>query len=314
MNTFADRLFHRMKLSRTPLVVGIDPRIEFIPSFVVKEADRTTKTTEEFVFNIFRSYYGKALEVLAEKVPAIKPNIAFFEQYGIGGLRAFSFICSEARERSLLVIGDCKRGDIGSTAEAYAHAFLAPLKHGRHSFSDFQVDALTVNPFLGYETLEPFVAACEESGSGIFVLVRTSNAGSGDIQRLRTKSNDQAVSDKIATWLGENSIRLKGACGLSGLGAVVGAHHGNEGEHLRTLMPTNLFLIPGFGAQGASVQEASALLGKDGYAGIINASRAIFHGLFTAEKTPQSCSEEEWRDLFVAKLEETVLSLPPLSS
>lgn len=303
MTTFADRLHNRIDSCGTVLVAGLDPRTDQIPQFILAEADKVTSTSEDFVYESLFRYYQKSLLLLAEEVPAVKPNIAFFEQYGLGGVRAFSSLCSLARELKLLVVGDCKRGDIGMTAEAYARAYLSPRSfHGRLTTS-FQVDALTVNPFLGFETLEPFISCCEEAGGGLFVLVRTSNPGSGDIQKLRLNgSSDLTVSGHLADWIGQHAQRLKGQCGLSGLGAVVGAQYRQEAEQLRSLMPNSYFLIPGFGAQGASGEDAAAVLGAR-RVGLINASRALFHDIYQEGTHPATVDESTWLRLFSEQLQ-----------
>lgn len=303
MTTFADRLHNRIDSCGTVLVAGLDPRSDQIPQFVLAEADKVTSSTEDFVYESLFRYYQKSLLLLAEEVPAVKPNIAFFEQYGLGGVRAFASLCSLARELKLLVVGDCKRGDIGMTAEAYARAYLAPRSfHGRFTNS-FQVDALTVNPFLGFETLEPFISCCEEAGGGLFILIRTSNPGSGDIQKLSLKGpSDSTVSSHIADWIGQNAQRLRGQCGLSGLGAVVGAQHRQEGAHLRSLMPNSYFLIPGFGAQGASGEDAATVLGEQ-RAGLINASRALFHDMYREGMHPTTVDEATWLRQFGEQLQ-----------
>lgn len=222
-------------------------------------------------------------------------------------MSSFARLCSLARERGLLVIVDAKRGDIGSTAEAYARAYLS-----EDSTNGFYADALTVNPFLGFDTLEPFIKICEERGKGIFVLVQTSNAGAKDIEGLR--SDGRTVSERIADYLAENAQRLVGSSGWSGLGAVVGATYPAEAEALRKRMPNNLFLIPGYGAQGGTAKDAvvsflpslqgnaegpSLTMRKQG--GLVNASRALLQGTpHTAEEyfqLIQSNTDKLSRDL-----------------
>lgn len=273
---FADRLSAAIDRTRSPLVVGFDPQLEKFPRFVMDEADRDSNSTEEMVFLALTSFYLQAIVALRGKIPAVKPNIAFFEQYGIGGLRAFARICSLAREHGLLVVADAKRGDIGSTAEAYSRAFLGKCSVRGREIQGFDADAVTVNPFLGFDTLEPFLDQCGANERGIFVLVRTSNPGSGAVQGVQSKETNEVVSDTIARWLGDNAGRLLGASGRSGLGAVVGATYPGEAVALRRLMPTNYFLIPGYGAQGGTAADAVAGFDEKGGGGLINVSRGMF--------------------------------------
>jgi orotidine-5'-phosphate decarboxylase len=303
MTTFADRLHNRIKSCNTVLVAGLDPRSDQIPQFIIAEAAHVSSSSEDFIYESLFRYYRRSLSLLAEGVPAVKPNIAFFEQYGLGGIRAFASLCSLARELGLLVVGDCKRGDIGATAEAYARAYLAPRSFNGRATNSFQVDALTVNPFLGFETLEPFIGCCEEAGAGVFILIRTSNPGSGDIQKLALRnSSDSTISSHIAEWVGQHSHRLKGRCGLSGLGAVVGAQHRQEAQHLRSLMPNSYFLIPGFGAQGASGDDAAAVIGVQ-QAGLINTSRSLFHEMYQGGASPSTVDEATWLRQFSEQLQ-----------
>jgi orotidine-5'-phosphate decarboxylase len=180
------------------------------------------------------------------RVAAIKPNIAFFEQYGLPGLSAFPRLCDAARERSIPVIADAKLGDIGSTAAAYSAASLCGVSVGSRTMRAFHCDALTINPFLGFDTLEPFLKDAQECGEGPFILVQTSNPGAKALQGLRAEG--VSVSEHVARWVAENAQKLQGACGWSGVGAVVGASYPDEARKLREVMPRSIFLIPRLGA------------------------------------------------------------------
>jgi len=271
---FADRLHSKIKKNKSVIVAGLDPRPDKFPAFVLEEAARKSSAKEEELYEAFKTLYGSSLETLQDSIAAIKPNIAFFEQYGVAGIRAFSWVCKRAKELDILVIADAKRGDIGSTAEAYSAAFLGQSTFSGTTETTYDADALTINPFLGFDTVETFLKDCLEYGKGIFVLVKTSNPGSSDIQNL--KENGVSVSERIAEWLNQNSTQLKGECGYSGLGAVVGATYPEEARHLRSLMPGNYFLIPGYGAQGGTARDAVAGFSTDGGAAVINISRALF--------------------------------------
>ncbi len=281
---FSDLCITRSQQTRSVLLAGCDPVIETFPKFLHEAASAGSTGRAEFVGRILDQFSDIFTAAIAGRVPAIKPNIAFFEQYGLPGVTSFARLCSLAKERGLLVIVDAKRGDIGSTAEAYARAFL-----GEESAQGFYADALTVNPFLGFDTLDPFIKVCEERGKGIFVLVQTSNPGAKDIEGLR--SEDRTVSERIADFLSEKADRLMGRSGWSGLGAVVGATYPADAEALRKRMPNNLFLIPGYGAQGGTAKDAvvsfvssvqkdpnSDITIEFKQGGVVNASRALLQG------------------------------------
>jgi orotidine-5'-phosphate decarboxylase len=265
---FIDKLINNISANGSILCAGFDPDITLFPEEAYQSAVKAA-SDEEALFTILTKSYGKLLEQLAPHIAALKPNIAFFEQYGIGGLRALSRIIQFARELSVPVILDVKRGDIGSTAEAYARAYLAPSQFQKNKIADFEADAITVNPFLGLDSLEPFLAACKDNGKGMFVLVKTSNPGSKDFQI-------EAAATKLTSWLAANAPALSGSRGFSGLGAVIGATHPEEAQHFRSLLPKNWFLIPGYGAQGASAKDAVAGLNEQLLGGVVNVSRGLF--------------------------------------
>lgn len=294
MTNFADHLSGTMKRNNSVLCAGFDPRIERIPAVFHAEASRLENAQQDFYEVCLRSFYTAAIDTLRESIAAVKPNIAFFEQYGIGGLKALQWICRYAKEAGLPVILDAKRGDIGSTAEAYAKAYF-PDPNKAHAPPFLEVDAVTVNPFLGFDTIEPFLKVCEDSGRGIFVLVRTSNPGAADIEAVRGVDGS-SVSERIAAWLAENSERLMGNCGFSGLGAVVGASDPKEAKHLRELLPKTQFLIPGYGAQGGSAADALAGLirREDGTlaGGVVNSSRGITLTFSDLDLTATKAAEE----------------------
>lgn len=253
---FADRLQASIKSRNSFLVAGFDPQLEALPRFVREEAARQ-RTSAESVRWALSTFHHQALIALHQQVAAIKPNIAFFEQYGSPGLEALHEICAEAKNLNLPVIIDGKRSDIGNTAAAYSRTFLGKSKFFSESSAVLDVDALTVSPYLGFDTLEPFMKDCLEYGKGIYVLVKTSNPGSKALQDL-VISDGRKVSEVVADWLGEQAVKLQGTSGYSSLGAVVGATYPEEAKKLRARMPNNLFLIPGMGAQGGDAAQAIA--------------------------------------------------------
>jgi orotidine-5'-phosphate decarboxylase len=279
MTTFADRLQASIVSSNSFLVAGCDPVLEKLPPFLLDDAQRVSKSDSELIETALSRFGDIFLAAVTGKVAAIKPNIAFFEQYGLPGLNAFKRLCDSIRGARIPLIIDAKRGDIGSTAAAYSAAFLSgvAIRGSRHVA--FECDALTINPFLGFDTLEPFVADCEKYGKGLFILLQTSNPGAKDIQGL--ESRGKTVSGHIAEWLATNAQRLTGECGYSGLGAVVGASYPDEARALRDILPTTFFLMPGFGAQGAGADDATAGFAKsNGTPGgaLVNVSRGLLEG------------------------------------
>ena len=259
---FFDRLEAARRERGSLLCVGIDPRLERMPAEVTAgqggDAER-----------ILTRFGTELLEHAGPHAACFKPQIAFFEAHGLAGLKAFAAICTEARRRGLLVIGDVKRGDIGSTAEAYARAFLEPG-------GDLEVDAITVNPYLGADALQPFVDAAARHGKGIYVLVRTSNPGGADLQELVTGDDGLRLFQRTAAMvrtIGEP--HRSSTTGLSCVGAVVGATTPEALRALRGEMPDTPFLVPGYGAQGGTAADVVAAFRADGSGAVVNASRSI---------------------------------------
>ena len=272
-NNFADRLIKSIYTKGNSCIVGLDPRLELIPNFIIK--DSRYKTVDEQIIDVISNFNILILDIIKDEVPAVKPQIAFYEQYGLPGLIAFQKTIEAARERGLLVIVDAKRNDIGSTAAAYANAFLGKSNILGQKKNIFNVDALTVNPFLGIETIIPFLEVCKEYGKGIFVLVKTSNKGSGDIQDKILKSSDNKAYIDIAKKVNKIGNELVGREGYSSIGAVVGATYPGAAEELRTILNNNIFLVPGYGAQGATGKDIVNCFNTDNLGAIINASRSI---------------------------------------
>jgi len=262
MTPFFDRLEAIRQERHTTLCVGIDPRLDRLPDEIRREAG-------DGVEDLLAGFGIEILELVAEHAACVKPQIAFFEAHGLAGLRAYATVVREARRRGVPVIGDVKRGDIGSTASAYAAGHLRPG-------GDLEVDAITVNPYLGADALAPFVEAATAAGKGVYVLVRTSNPGARDLQELRVEEDGrrffEATADLVAS-LGAGSVSAE--TGLSAVGAVVGATAPAAGAALRQRLPSTAFLVPGYGAQGASARDVAATHRHDGSGVVVNASRSI---------------------------------------
>ncbi len=270
---FATKLNEQIKLKNTRVCVGLDPRLEWLPEKIkneaVKEHGRTFLAA------------GKAIEVFNEEVidavipyaAVIKLQIASFEQYGPAGLAAFENAVRYAHKQGLLVIVDAKRGDIGITAQAYANSLLGRTDLFGKEEPCYDLDAMTVNPFLGEDSILPFIETAEKYGKGIFILVKTSNPGSKDIQDL--KINDKTVSEIVAELVGKYAGKKLDKNGYSDIGAVVGATYPDEAKILRKKMPHSVFLVPGFGPQGGSLSGIVNFFNDDGLGAIISSSREI---------------------------------------
>jgi orotidine-5'-phosphate decarboxylase len=259
MAPFADRLIEGIRAKDSRCIVGLDPRIDQMPAFV------SSGGTREAICGAITEFHELVLDAVADLVPAVKPQLAFFEQYGVAGMQAFENTVRAARQRGLLVIADGKRNDISSTAEAYANAYLGE--------DAFDCDALTVTPYLGRDSLVPFVEACKKRGKGLFVVLKTSNPGSKDFQDQRLETTGRPLYESIASALNELGGDLVGESGYSSVGAVIGATFPEEGRRLRQLMPKAQILVPGYGAQGGSARAAAECFNDDGLGAIVSSSR-----------------------------------------
>ena len=272
MHNFADRLIESIRRKKSCVCVGLDPRLDLIPKEITSKASSESQAIYEF---------NKAIiDIVKDDVVAVKPQSAFFEQYGWPGIQALDHIINYAQEKGLIVILDVKRSDIASTAEAYANAYFK----GR----DISVDAITVNPYLGIDSLEPFIKLCDEQGKGLFVLVKTSNPGSNDFQDALPKYN-RKLNELVAEKVGDAGKKLRGKEGYSSVGAVVGATFPAEEKAIRQIMPKTIFLVPGYGAQGAKAADLKDYFNKGGLGALINAARSIIY----AYKEPKAAN---WQD------------------
>ncbi|MCL1895276.1 MAG: orotidine-5'-phosphate decarboxylase [Clostridiales bacterium] len=314
-----DRLIERIETLGAPIVVGLDPAPGIVPEKLFSEAAKKFGETPEAAAFALLRFNREIIDAVADIVPAVKPNIAFYERYGLDGIRAYIMTVEYAMGRGLMVIGDVKRGDIGSTAAAYAGHIEPSLLFGR-KFEIWNEDAVTLNPYLGADSIGPFLDAARGRDKGIFILVRTSNAGSADIQELLVcspgigagKENNagagkaQATAGKAQATAGKAQVTagkaqaplyehvaalvsawgegegLMGSCGYSKVGAVVGATGPAAGARLREIMPHTFFLVPGYGAQGAGAGDVKHFFDAEGRGAIVNSSRGII-GAWKAE-------------------------------
>lgn len=259
--------------------MGLDPDLQRFPAEFAAARDPLA-TRAERAQDVERFLVG-VLDAVHDLVPAVKPQSAYFEALGSDGVRCWERVIRAAHERNLLVIGDVKRGDIGSTAAAYAQAYLTGMEGCDPATL---CDAITINPYLGTDSIEPFLAACRQADAGLYVLVRTSNPGSAEFQA----QGDPTLSDRVAEAVVRWGSELVGECGYSSVGAVVGATHPRELAHLRERMPKVPFLIPGYGAQGGQAGDLAPAFGEHFAGGIVNSSRGILY--------PQNPNNLPWKD------------------
>ncbi|MDE7156853.1 MAG: orotidine-5'-phosphate decarboxylase [Lachnospiraceae bacterium] len=267
-----NKLVSKIQKLNAPVVVGLDPMLDYVPDFIQKKAyaehGETLKGAAEAIFE----YNKGIIDATYDLIPAVKPQIAMYEQFGIEGLHAFKKTVEYAKSKDLVVIGDIKRGDIGSTSSAYAVGHLGGVKVGNTLCRAFDEDFITVNPYLGSDGVNPFIDVCREEGKGIFVLVKTSNPSSGEFQDRLTDSRPlyELVGEQVAKW-GETHMGES----YSYVGAVVGATYPEMGKILRKLMPKTYILVPGYGAQGGKAADLAPYFNEDGLGAIVNSSRGI---------------------------------------
>ncbi len=295
---FSDRLFAEVEAKKSHVVVGLDPRPELMPLPVVEEACRGGGSNPASIARAIINFNGGVIDAVADIAVAVKCQIAFYERYGIEGLKAYSQTIRMAKESGLIVIGDVKRNDIGSTADAYA---LAHLGGNDGAAADFHVDALTVNPLFGADGVLPFVKRAAKNGCGVFILLSTSNATSGQVQELIC--NGRPLYSHLADLIGEWGGDYVGERGYSIAGAVVGATFPGRLESLRSMMPHTPFLIPGFGAQGGGVADVTAGFDRRGLGAVVNSSRGLIYA-FRNEPYAGKYGEGAYKDAVRAATED----------
>ena len=267
------QLIEKIQKTKAPICVGLDPMLSYVPEHIVKRAFDAYGETLEGAAEAIWQYNKEIIDNTYDLIPAVKPQIAMYEQFGIEGLVVYKKTVDYCHEKGLVVIGDAKRGDIGSTSAAYATGHLGKVQVGSKSYSGFDTDILTVNPYLGSDGVKPFVEACNANDKGIFVLVKTSNPSSGEFQDQLVNGRPlyELVGEKVAQW-GEEHV---GQSGYSYIGAVVGATYPEMGATLRKLMPKTFILVPGYGAQGGKGKDLVNFFNEDGLGAIVNSSRGI---------------------------------------
>lgn len=270
-----NKLVAQIKKTGAPIVVGLDPMMKFIPEHIKEKAFAEFGETLEGAAEAIWQYNKAIVDAIYDLVPAVKPQIAMYEQFGLPGLSTFYKTVQYCKEKGLIVIGDIKRGDIGSTSEAYAVGHLGKVQVGSRSYYGFDEDFVTVNPYLGSDGVNPFIKVCKEEKKGIFVLVKTSNPSSGEFQdrQIADAGNRplyEVVGEQVAKW-GETHMGDT----YSYVGAVVGATYPEMGRVLRKIMPKSYILVPGYGAQGGKGADLVHFFNEDGLGAIVNSSRGI---------------------------------------
>lgn len=267
-----EKLISNIKKTEAPIVVGLDPTLKFVPKSLQEEAFAQYGETLEGAAESIWQFNKKIVDAVYDLIPAVKPQIAMYEQFGIPGLVVYKRTVDYCKEKGLVVIGDIKRGDIGSTSEAYAIGHLGKVQVGSKSYYGFDEDFATINPYMGADSVKPFIKVCKEEKKGLFILVKTSNPSSGDFQDQLVGETPlyELVGKKVTEWgldhMGTN---------YSYVGAVVGATYPEMGKVLRDIMPKSFILVPGYGAQGGKGADLVHFFDKDGLGAIVNSSRGI---------------------------------------
>lgn len=283
MKNAIDLLIEKIKETNNPTVMGLDPRYDMLPNCIKEKYPANLEGACDAILEFNKSL----IDAVCDIVPAVKPQIAFYEMFGIQGLEVFKKTCNYAKFKGMMVIADIKRGDIGTTAAGYSNAFIGKTPIGDEAYSIYDVDFVTLNPYLGIDSIKPFIEDCKKFNKGMFVLVKTSNKSSGELQDLKTEDG-KAIYEKVAELVNSWGEELVGESGFSSASAVVGATYPVQIEILRKIMPKAYFLIPGYGAQGGKAEDIALGFDKNGLGGIVNASRS----LMCAWKS------DKWKDVY----------------
>jgi orotidine-5'-phosphate decarboxylase len=294
MSLFVDKCIDNIKHKKSNIIVGLDPHLELFPQYLLERINSI-----EDVGNIIFEFNKKIVDAVYDLAPIIKPQIAFYEQFGLYGIKAYHDTIKYGQEKGMLVIGDIKRGDIGSTAKAYSKGHIGKVEIKGKSYEIFGVDAVTLNPYLGSDSIRPFLIDAENNNKGLFILVKTSNPSSGEFQDLIVEGKDgnrrklyEEVANYVKIW-GENLI---GVNGYSSVGAVVGATYPEELAEIRKLLPNTYFLIPGYGAQGGGAEDIKYGFNPDGLGALVNASRSIIFAYRKSDKYNQKDFDKASRE------------------
>ena len=299
-----NQLIANIKKTGAPIVVGLDPMLKYIPEHIQKKAFAEFGETLEGAAEAIWQFNKGIVDKTYDLIPAVKPQIAMYEQFGIPGLVAFKKTVDYCKAKGLVVIGDIKRGDIGSTSSAYAVGHIGKVQVGSKTYAPFDEDFVTVNPYLGSDGVNPFIDVCKEEKKGLFILVKTSNPSSGEFQDQMIDGRPlyELVGEKVAQW-GEDCMGDE----YSYIGAVVGATYPEMGKVLRKVMPKSYILVPGYGAQGGKGKDLVHFFNEDGLGAIVNSSRGII-AAYKQEKYA-NYGEEAFADASRAAVEDMVADI-----
>ena len=305
-DTMIQKLIEKIQQNKAPIVIGLDPMLNYIPEHVKQNAYKEKGETLAGAAEAIWQYNKAIVDATYDLIPAVKPQIAMYEQFGIEGLIAYKKTIDYCKEKDLVVIGDIKRGDIGSTSKAYAVGHLGKVQVGSKQYYAFDEDFATLNPYLGSDGIDPFIEVCKEENKGLFILTKTSNPSSGEFQDrlIDGKPLYEHVAKKVAEW-GEQYMGKE----YSYIGAVVGATYPEIGKELRKLMPKTYFLVPGYGAQGGQGSDLVHYFNSDGLGAIVNSSRGIIAAYKQAgyEKFGAECYADASRQA-VIDMKEDIMS------
>ena len=301
-----NKLVAKIQKTNAPIVVGLDPMLSYVPEHIQKAAFAEYGETLEGAAEAIWQYNKAIVDATYDLIPAVKPQIAMYEQFGIPGMIAFKKTVDYCHEKDLVVIGDVKRGDIGSTSAAYATGHLGKVTIGSNSFAGFDEDFATVNPYLGTDGIQPFIDVCKEEKKGIFILVKTSNPSSGEFQ-------DRLIDEKaLYEWVGQKVDEWGSTCmgdSYSYIGAVVGATYPEQGRILRKVMPKSFILVPGYGAQGGKGADLVHFFNEDGLGAIVNSSRGIIAAYKQDKYKEMGMTPENFADASRAAVEDMIADI-----
>ena len=299
-----NKLTAKIQKTKAPIVVGLDPMLNYIPKHIQEKAFKEFGETLEGAAEAIWQFNKEIVDKTYDLIPAVKPQIAMYEQFGIPGIMAFKKTVDYCKSKDLVVIGDIKRGDIGSTSAAYATGHIGKVQIGANKIAPFDEDFVTLNPYMGADSITPFIDVCKEEKKGLFILVKTSNPSSGDFQ-------DQMVGDRpVYEWVGEKVAQWGETCmgdDYSYVGAVVGATYPEMGKTLRKIMPKAYILVPGYGAQGGQGKDLVHFFNEDGLGAIVNSSRGII-AAYKQEKYAKF-GEENFADASRAAAEDMIADI-----
>ena len=283
-----DRLIKRIKETNNPTVIGLDPKYDMIPDCIKSKYDDSLEGISKSILE----FNKRLIDATYDIIPAVKINIAFYEMYGLDGMKAFEETCVYAKEKKMIVMADIKRGDIGNTAKAYSNAFLGRTMIGAREEAIYDVDFVTLSPYMGTDSIKPFIEDSIKYNKGAFVIVKTSNPSSGELQDLKLETGEE-VYTKVINLVEEWGKDLIGEYGYSSISAVVGATYPKQLEDLRKEAPHTFFLIPGYGAQGGKAEDIALGFDENGIGGIVNSSRGLMCA-YKSDKWKDKYTEEEF--------------------